>query len=120
MEAGAEKGISFDRDWFLRFWCEAINDRRGLLWTASRDGKTVGVLCALFWKDDFSGRLLANERHWYVSKSARGTPAGGRLLLAYEKEARRRGCDEVYVSAPVRGYKLDNQALYKKDLLWAE
>lgn len=113
-EARVEMGLpSFNPGWFFTFWCSSVMRGNGEVWVAERNHALQGILCAVFWMDDFTGRLTAQEKHWFVTKSQRGI-AGGRLLLAFHAEADRRKCDDVFVSRPTKGYESFKYPVFRR------
>jgi hypothetical protein len=82
---------TLDPDVFCQRWAHFLFHGQAILLAAEVDGRLVGSIGAVLTADERDGRLVAHERHWYVTREHRRGPAGIDLFHAFQREARRKG-----------------------------
>lgn len=88
----------------------------GVIFAAFRGGELVGALGAITYNDLNDGVLVSTEAFWYVFEDFRKIlyGYGVRLLIAYEKWAKRRGVKRVGMANLVALNDGPMQSLYEK------
>jgi hypothetical protein len=85
-----------DLDHFSSTWRGMMKVGFARAWAIEVDGKTIGLLGALFVEDLFTGLPTAMAMFWFVLTPFRGVGAGHALWKCFEAEARRLGCRTIW------------------------
>ena len=85
----------FSPDRFIKGWAGLLESRIGLLLGFEKDGEIAGAIGGTIFPDMTTPKVHATELFWYVKPEHRG--AGIKLLLEFEKAARDRGADRIWM-----------------------
>lgn len=86
---------AFDLGDFTALWTDLLSSGSGVIFIHG-DDEIDGVLGGVVHQDVNNRKVtVASEFFWYVKKQSRGGVAGMRLYFAFEKWARRRGCERI-------------------------
>lgn len=94
----AESGedIPFDPDHFKETWEQILASDAGAIIKYEKDGKIIGALGFLVYKDILSGELKSTETFWFVSKEFRGV--GLLLFDEFERISKERGVKRIMMA----------------------
>lgn len=118
-----ETGRVWNPGHFFDTWAEAVTNGRAHFHVAKDErSNPLGVMIFSVLPDDFTGRRIGYENHWFVIPEYRSQSVGPRLFKSFLKTCEDRGCREIYAFSPKVnvgvfykrvGFKI-HQAAYKK------
>jgi len=88
----------FDINCFVALWTALLTNGNGVVFVLESDGEVTGTLGAVCHPETYSAALIAQEFHLYISKESRGGFGLMKLLRAFEKWSRERGCSEMRIA----------------------
>lgn len=82
---------------FVKFWEDVLCSNLGILFLLLEEDRIVGALGAIAHRQPYNDSFVAQECALFIIEKARGGIGLLRLIRAFEKFARERGCSRIRI-----------------------